>query len=236
MLSEKFMKKVAGIRKLEDGLKKLDEMANEETRMASAQLLRLAHNINKNVQSVKAQVKDINKKVEMVKEKVQMGKDGAQQTASNNEKQSSFSPTVKLRQYLRKWQSPCDPPTPAVDTPSPVGTGVGAGVVSGRTVRFNGYGNYWGLLCQSSHRVKYKDELYPTALHLFEAFKFLEDRPDLADQIRHCEDVGAISASFTEHIRSDWGNVALATVRLFFLSSVQAFLIGRTDRWTRCCI
>ena len=122
-----------------------------------------------------------------------------------------------------------------MDTPSLVGAGVGD-VVVGRTVRFNGYGKYWGLLRESPHRVKYQDELYPTALHLFEALKFLEHRPDLADQIRLCDDVGTTSVSFAEHTRRDWGNVALTMVRFFFLSSVQAVLIGRTDRWTRCCI
>ena len=94
--------------------------------------------------------------------------------------------------------------------------GVGAVVP---TVRFNGYGEYSGLLYHSPHAVVYEDELYPTALHLFEALKFLEHRPDLADQIRLCEyveDVPATSASFAEHIRRDWGNAALATVRLFF--------------------
>lgn len=94
----------------------------------------------------------------------------------------------------------------------PGGVGVG-GVVP--TLRFNGYGEYSGLLYHSPHRVMYEDELYPTALHLFEALKFLPHRPDLADQIRlcdHVEEVTAISASFAENTRRDWGNVALTTM------------------------
>lgn len=90
-----------------------------------------------------------------------------------------------------------------------------------QVVRFNGYGEYSGLLYHSPHRVMYEDELYPTALHLFEALKFLDYRPDLADSIRECErveDVTAISASFAEHTRRDWGNVALATVTFCSLS------------------
>jgi hypothetical protein len=123
---------------------------------------------------------------------------------------------------------PMSMPTPAggmqmgmgmgMGMPSPGGMGVGAVVP---TVRFNGYGEHSGLLYHSPHRVMYQDELYPTALHLFEALKFLDHRPDLADQIRlceHVEDVTAISASFAEHTRRDWGNVALVTVR--FLSLV----------------
>ena len=103
--------------------------------------------------------------------------------------------------------------------PSPGNTGVSAGGVV-PTLRFNGYGEYAGLLYHSPHTVMYEDELYPTALHLFEALKFLPHRPDLADQIRlceHVEEVTAISASFAEHTRRDWGNVALSTVRLFLL-------------------
>ena len=114
--------------------------------------------------------------------------------------------------------------------PSPGGTGVGLGGVV-PTLRFNGYGEYSGLLYHSPHRVMYEDELYPTALHLFEALKFLPHRPDLAEQIRlceHVEEVTAISASFAENTRRDWGNVALSTVRLFFLSSMYA---GSSD-WT----
>ena len=103
--------------------------------------------------------------------------------------------------------------------PSP--GGAGGGNVAVLPVRFNGYGEHSGLLYHSPHRVMYQDELYPTALHLFEALKFLEHRPDLADRIRlceHVEDVTAISASFADYTRRDWGNVALATVRLFFIS------------------
>jgi hypothetical protein len=46
-----------------------------------------------------------------------------------------------------------------------------------------------GLLYYSPHSVAYHDELYPTALHLFEARKFLDHRPDLAEHIRLCERV-----------------------------------------------
>ena len=95
----------------------------------------------------------------------------------------------------------------------------GVGAVA-PTVRFNGYGEYSGLLFLSPHTVFYEDALYPTALHLFEALKFLKHRPDLADKIRlceHVEDVAAISAPFAAHTRRDWGDVALASVRPFFL-------------------
>ena len=62
--SEKILKKVAGMTKLDDGLKRLDKMTNEEARMANAELMRIAH--------------DIDTKVEGVEKKVQMMIDGAQ--------------------------------------------------------------------------------------------------------------------------------------------------------------
>jgi hypothetical protein len=117
---------------------------------------------------------------------------------------------------------PMSIPTPAVGLQMQMGMGMplpGGAVVP--TVRFNGYtSEYLGLLYHSPHMVLYEDELYPTALHLFGALKFLEHRPDIADRIRlceHVEDVTAMSASFAEHTRRDWGNVALDTVRFFSL-------------------
>ncbi len=57
--SGKFLKKLAGIRKLEDGLKKLDKMTNEEARMANAEVLKVAHDTNKKVEGVEGKVQTI---------------------------------------------------------------------------------------------------------------------------------------------------------------------------------
>jgi hypothetical protein len=51
--AERFLKKVAGITKLEDGLRKLDKMTNEEARMANAEVLRVGHDIDKKVEEAK---------------------------------------------------------------------------------------------------------------------------------------------------------------------------------------
>ncbi len=86
-------------------------------------------------------------------------------------------------------------------------------------IKFNGYGDFSGLLYYSLHSVLYEDELYPTALHLFQARKFLPHRPDLADRIRQCEhveQVASISAELVEFIRRDWAIVALSTVSNLF--------------------
>ncbi|KAF8258310.1 hypothetical protein EI94DRAFT_1835096 [Lactarius quietus] len=76
--AKKFIKKIAGITRLDDGLKKLDKMTNEEARMANAEVMRLAYDIDKkvdgvdeNVKGVGAQVKDVDEKVQGVDEKVQ---------------------------------------------------------------------------------------------------------------------------------------------------------------------
>jgi hypothetical protein len=105
--------------------------------------------------------------------------------------------------------------------PSPsLGWGGWPGGGTAPVLKFNGYGKYAGLLYHSLHSVVYEEDLYPTALHLFEARKFLDHRPDLADRIRQCErveEVTAISAEVAEFTRRDWGNVAFSTVSNTFL-------------------
>ena len=108
--------------------------------------------------------------------------------------------------------------------PSP-SLGAGGGGSMAPVLKFNGYGEFAGLLYHSPHSVVYEEELYPTALHLFEARKFLDHRPDLADRIRQCgrvEEVTAISAELAEFTRRDWGNVALSTVSSIFFSSIAS--------------
>jgi len=41
----------------------------------------------------------------------------------------------------------------------------------GGPVRFNGYGEYSGFLHHSADSLLYEEELYPMALHLYEALK-----------------------------------------------------------------
>ena len=106
---------------------------------------------------------------------------------------------------------------------------LGASAVS-QILKFNGYGEFSGLLYHSPHSVVYQEELYPTALHLFEACKFLDHRPDLADRVRQCEcveDVTVISAGLRVFTRLDWGTVALLIVsKLLFYSPVSRVFFG----------
>ena len=125
----------------------------------------------------------------------------------------------------------------AMMSPS-LGGGGGGGMAP--VLKFNGYGEYAGLLYHSPHSVVYEDDLYPTALHLFEARKFLDHRPDLAEQIRRCErveEVTAISAQLAEFTRRDWGNVALRTVsncistRIFSTARVSGLTCADCGGW-----
>ena len=105
-------------------------------------------------------------------------------------------------------------PTPMPVPMSPLGGG------GGREIKLKFNNGYAGLLYHSPHSVVFEDDLYPTALHLFEARKFLDHRPDLADRIRQCErveDVTAASAKLADFTRRDWGNIALSTVSESFI-------------------
>ena len=106
-------------------------------------------------------------------------------------------------------------------SPSPSVGGAGG---MAPVLKFNGYGKFAGLLYHSLHSVMYEEDLYPTALHLFEARKFLYHRPDLAERIRRCErveEITAMSEGLGEFVRRDWGNVALSTVRNPFYSRIS---------------
>jgi predicted NAD-dependent protein-ADP-ribosyltransferase YbiA (DUF1768 family) len=98
-------------------------------------------------------------------------------------------------------------------------------------LKFNKDGEFSGLLYYSPHTVVYQDKLYPMALHLFKAWKFINHQPDLAECIRlceHIEEVTAVSAELVGFMQRDWNNVTLAIVRApFFLSCTFFFwLIG----------
>ena len=82
-------------------------------------------------------------------------------------------------------------------------------------IEFNGNGEFSGLLYHSLHGVLYEDKKYPTALHLFEARKFLPHWPSLADRVRQCErveQVPSVSAELVNFVRLDWSDVMLSTV------------------------
>ena len=80
----------------------------------------------------------------------------------------------------------------------------------------------------SPHRVIWNGLMYPTAFHLHEALKFLDLRPDIAEQIRKCaniQDVYPLSVKYVEFQRPDWGDQFLLTVYFFFFRSLNLGLL-----------
>lgn len=68
----------------------------------------------------------------------------------------------------------------------------------------------------STHRVLYQNKTYPSATHLHEAMKYLENRPDIAERIRITDinEVYPLSASYQKYQRPDWTQVFLSAVRV----------------------
>jgi hypothetical protein len=82
-------------------------------------------------------------------------------------------------------------------------------------IRFDQTGKYAMFMNHSPHRIVWNNNTYPTALHLHEALKFMESRPDVSEKIRACErpeDVYPLSAAFQQFQRPDWGTVFLGFV------------------------
>ena len=98
-------------------------------------------------------------------------------------------------------------------------------------IKLKPYGEFSGLLHYSLHSVLYEGKIYPTALHLFEARKFLPYRRDLAKRVRQCERVEQvpwISAELADFVRQDWVNIRLDTVsKGFTISEIGYSLTGR---------
>jgi predicted nucleic acid-binding Zn-ribbon protein len=63
LCSEKFLKKLAGRKDIEDALQRLDRLTQEEALMAAAQILNLTHRVDKKVTNVGNQVTDVGNQV-----------------------------------------------------------------------------------------------------------------------------------------------------------------------------
>ncbi|KAG9030064.1 hypothetical protein FRB95_004598 [Tulasnella sp. JGI-2019a] len=90
-----------------------------------------------------------------------------------------------------------------------------SGFQASREVRFShNSANYSGFSNSSFHDVEFEQKLYPTAEHLFQALKFLEHQPDLAEQVRKVStrpaDAFAEAHRLKQHVRSDWNDINIA--------------------------
>ena len=68
--SEKFFKKLAGMKDIEDALRRLDRLTQEEARMAAVEALKFARRIDDKVEGVDERVKNVNLKVEGIDDKM----------------------------------------------------------------------------------------------------------------------------------------------------------------------
>ncbi|KAJ7045058.1 hypothetical protein C8F04DRAFT_940868 [Mycena alexandri] len=73
---------------------------------------------------------------------------------------------------------------------------------------------HYGFTNFSAHPVQYKGKRYPTSEHLFQAFKFMDTRPDIAEKIREISEFprDAFKEARTQqaYVRSDWKDVNIA--------------------------
>ena len=67
---EKYLKKLAGRKDIEDALQRLDQLTQEEARMAAAELLKIARVIDSKVEGVDERVQNVDTKVEGIDDKV----------------------------------------------------------------------------------------------------------------------------------------------------------------------
>lgn len=89
-------------------------------------------------------------------------------------------------------------------------------------VRFGQHDALNGFLNHSIYRIMYRSKTYPTGLHLHEAMKFIDNRPDIAEKIRVCPDVHSVyplSGQFQDFQRSDWPAVYLECVCILSIFS-----------------
>ncbi|KAG9315170.1 hypothetical protein JVU11DRAFT_4295 [Chiua virens] len=91
----------------------------------------------------------------------------------------------------------------------------------------------------SPHDVMYKGKTYPTSEHLFQAFKFLDNHPEIAEQIRTCGERPMLAFDEAHRnqklVRSDWRQVNIEkmeiALRLKFTQhpDLKALLLGTGD-------
>lgn len=75
---------------------------------------------------------------------------------------------------------------------------------------------YSGFTLTSPNSILYKNKLYPTAMHLLEAHKFLGPRNDLAERVRNTSGMAELQevvGELASFVRGDWEQVVLDKVR-----------------------
>ncbi|KAF8428875.1 hypothetical protein L210DRAFT_3563962 [Boletus edulis BED1] len=91
----------------------------------------------------------------------------------------------------------------------------------------------------SPHDVIYKGKRYPTSEHLFQAFKFVDDHPEIAERVRNCGERPMLAFDeahqYQKWVRSDWRQVNVEkmeiALHLKFTQhpDLKALLLGTGD-------
>ena len=119
--------------------------------------------------------------------------------------QMSHRPSIDGPASASPSSSTMPPPVPPIPSSPPA-------------IRFDQGSRYAVFMNHSPHRVIWRNLEYPTALHLHEALKFLDHRPDLAERIRGCKEIHEVyplSAEYQQFQRKDWGECYLSLVSDF---------------------
>ncbi|KAJ7654087.1 DUF1768-domain-containing protein, partial [Mycena polygramma] len=74
---------------------------------------------------------------------------------------------------------------------------------------------YYGFSSYSPHPVTYNGKGYPTSEHLFQAFRFMDNRPDIAESVRTVSKSPlTFSEAHVEHQRSDWERIRVSKMEI----------------------
>jgi len=159
-----------------------------------------------------------------------------------------------VTQYFAQRISYLKPPSPTsdgggVDTDYPPLTApvapVGASIAPFRTSKtapvlfYEKNEPFYEFTNFSPHDVTYKGKRYPTSEHLFQALKFLDGHPEIAERIRNCGERPMLAFDeahrYQKLVRSDWRQVNVekmeVALRLKFTQhpDLKALLLGTGD-------
>ncbi|KAJ7448594.1 DUF1768-domain-containing protein [Mycena galericulata] len=77
---------------------------------------------------------------------------------------------------------------------------------------------YYGFTNVSPHPVKYGGKEYPTSAHLFQAFKYMDNHPDIAERIRTASKsplkARALSVAYEAQEHPDWVRMRVAKMEI----------------------
>ncbi|KAJ7837966.1 hypothetical protein B0H14DRAFT_2310687, partial [Mycena olivaceomarginata] len=77
---------------------------------------------------------------------------------------------------------------------------------------------FYGFTNHSPHPVTYNGKRYPTSEHLYQAFKFMDNRPDIAEGIRTVSESSCAAVKYSgarkAHQHPDWDRMNIAKMEI----------------------